>query len=144
VETVGSPRFLGNPDVPMPWSLTPAGPAHQALAMRQCSPRCEDGEGSRQLLDFGARSHGLGTGCLRFVRPVARLGRKTRFPLLARLYGAGLVTRRVPTKGFRDVSYIASSFPRLRLAQPRRQRFGGVVCGFPAKLPEPSGRALAR
>ena len=29
-------------------------------------------------------------------------GRKTRFWLLAKLYRAGLVTRRVPTKGFRD------------------------------------------
>jgi hypothetical protein len=29
------------------------------------------------------------------------------------LYQAGLVTRRVPTKGFRDASYIASSLPKL-------------------------------
>jgi hypothetical protein len=127
VETVGSPRFLGNPNVSMPWSKTPAGPTHQALAVRRCGPRLVDGEGSRDLADFGARSHGLGTGCLRFAPPVARTGRKTRFPLLAKLYGAGLITRRVPTKGFGDVSYIASSFPRLCLAQPpRRQRFGGV------------------
>ena len=33
--------------------------------------------------------------------------------LLARLYQAGLVTRRVSTKGFRDASYITSSFPKL-------------------------------
>jgi hypothetical protein len=57
-----------------------------------------------------------------------------------------LVTRRVPTKGFRDASYIASPFPRLRLAQRRRQRFGGLAPhnaasalggqppGFPGKL----------
>ena len=30
-----------------------------------------------------------------------------------RLYQTGLVTRRVPTKGFRDASYIAFSFPKL-------------------------------
>ena|ERR1700730_17031650 len=39
--------------------------------------------------------------------------RKTRFWLRARLYQTGLVTRRVPTKGFRDVTYIASPFPKL-------------------------------
>jgi hypothetical protein len=33
--------------------------------------------------------------------------------LLAGPVRAGLVTRRVPTKGFRDASYIASSFPKL-------------------------------
>jgi len=116
-ETVGSPRFLGNPDGPMPWSWTPAGPARQARKARRCSPRLRNSEGSRDLTNFGARSHGLGPGCLRFVRPVARFGRKTRFPVLAKLSGAGLFTRRVPPKGFGDVSYIASPFPRLRLAQ---------------------------
>jgi hypothetical protein len=40
-------------------------------------------------------------------------GRKTRFWLRARLYQTGLVTRRVPTKGFRDASYIASPLPKL-------------------------------
>ncbi len=35
-------------------------------------------------------------------RPYSR-GRKTRFRLRARLYRVGLVTHRVPTKGFRDV-----------------------------------------
>jgi hypothetical protein len=68
---------------------------------------------------FGAQSHGLGTRCLRFARRVTHGGRKTRFPLLAKLYGTGLATRRVPAKGFRDVSYIASPFPKLRLAQFR-------------------------
>jgi len=29
------------------------------------------------------------------------------------LYGTGLVTRRIPTKGFRVASYISSSFPKL-------------------------------
>jgi hypothetical protein len=40
-------------------------------------------------------------------------GRKTRFWLLAKLYQAGLATRRVPTKGFRNGPYITSSFPKL-------------------------------
>jgi len=49
-----------------------------------------------------AQSHGLGTGCLRFVRWVTPPGRKTRFRLLAKLYRVGLATHRIPTKGFRD------------------------------------------
>ena len=42
-----------------------------------------------------------------------RTRRKTRFWLLAKLYQAGLITRRVLAKGFQDVSYISSSFPKL-------------------------------
>jgi hypothetical protein len=41
------------------------------------------------------------------------LGRKTRFRLLARLCRVGLITHKVPAKGFRFASYIASSFPKL-------------------------------
>ena len=44
---------------------------------------------------------GLGTRCLRFVEPVTGTRRKTRFRPLARLYRVGLLTHRVPTKGFR-------------------------------------------
>ena len=91
----------------MPWSLTPAGPTHQATTVRRRGPRGWESEGSHDVRHFGAQSHGLGTRCLRFAPPVARSGRKTRFPLLARLYGAGLVTRRVRPKGFRDASYIS-------------------------------------
>src|SRR5271157_2354314 len=39
--------------------------------------------------------------------------RKTRFRWLARPCRVGLVTHRVPTKGFRDHSSISSSFPEL-------------------------------
>ena len=49
--------------------------------------------------NFGAQSHGISTRCLRFaVRSPAP--RKTRFWLPARLYQTGLITRRIPTKGF--------------------------------------------
>jgi len=37
--------------------------------------------------------------------------------VLAKLSQAGLITRRVPTKGFNGASYIISPSPRLRLAQ---------------------------
>src|SRR5581483_3071383 len=39
--------------------------------------------------------------------------RKTRFRLLARLYRTGLVTRRVPAKGFRVSQFVSFSFPKL-------------------------------
>src|SRR5712671_6791131 len=53
--------------------------------------------------NFGAQSHGFGTGCLRFVRWVSPPGRKTRFWVLAKLSQAGLNTRRIPTRGFNGV-----------------------------------------
>ena len=117
METTGSPRFLENPDVLLPCSLTPAGPTHQAITMRRHGPRSQYVEGSQQLINFGALSHGFGTRCLRFARWVARTGRKTRFWVLAKLSQAGLTTRRVPSKGFNAASYIISPFPKLRLAQ---------------------------
>src|SRR5437588_2355902 len=49
---------------------------------------------------FEAQSPGLEAGCLRFVGWVAPPPRKTRFQVLVRLSWAGLVTRRVSTKGF--------------------------------------------
>ena len=50
---------------------------------------------------FEAQWHGFGTGCLRFAVQVTRTPRKTRFRLLATLFRTGLVTRRVPLKGFK-------------------------------------------
>jgi hypothetical protein len=44
METVGPPRFLGNPRVRLPCSRTPAGPWRLALAPPRCCPRCANGE----------------------------------------------------------------------------------------------------
>jgi hypothetical protein len=92
-------RSWGTPIVLLPCSPTPVGPTHQALAMRRRGPRCVHDEGSR-IRTFEAQSHGFGTGCLRFAGRVTPTPRKTRFRLLARLFRTGLVTRRVPSKGF--------------------------------------------
>jgi len=92
-------RSWGTPIVLLPCSPTPAGPTHQAITMRRHGPRYVHGEGSR-IRTFEAQSHGFGTGCLRFAGRVAPTPRKTRFRLLARLFRTGLVTRRVPSKGF--------------------------------------------
>ena len=107
-------RSWGTPIVLLPCSPTPAGPTHQALAMRRRGPRCVHDEGSR-IRTFEAQSHGFGTGCLRFAGRVTPTPRKTRFRLLARLFRTGLVTRRVPIERFQGVSYIHPPFPSSRM-----------------------------
>ena len=87
---------------------------------RTRSVRCADtapapsyGEGSHASVNFGARSPGLDTRCLRLAAGVAPTRRQTRFRLLTKLYRAGLVTCKAPSKGFDDDPYIPSSFPKL-------------------------------
>ncbi len=84
----------------LPCSPTPVGPTHQALAMRRHGPRSVHDEGSH-MDAFEAQSHGFGTGCLRFAARVTPTPRKTRFRLPAKLFRTGLITRRVPLKGFK-------------------------------------------
>ncbi len=99
VETAGSPTFLGNPDCALALLSDPGRTHASGHTMRRRGPRYVHDEGSR-IRTFEAQSHGFGTGCLPFADRVAPTPRKTRFRLLARLFRTGLVTRRVPTKGF--------------------------------------------
>jgi hypothetical protein len=62
---------------------------YQAAAVGRRGPTRIVRRGLSTRGNFGAPSHGIGTGCLRFARWVTRTGRKTRFWLLARLYQAG-------------------------------------------------------
>src|ERR1700722_12928128 len=107
--------------------------------------------GSREDVDFGAQSHGPLTRCLRFAVPVTRAPRKTRFRPLARLCRTGLVTRRVPTKGFRlwlppFPSFPGAPTPRLYIDSDGNRRFPEVFHPIPvswsnathAPLPTPS------
>ncbi len=71
----------------------------------------------KRVLTFYFPAPHAATGCLRFVRQVTLPRRKTRFWLLAKLYQAGLVTRRVPSKGFGNAYNITSPSPKLLLAQ---------------------------
>ena len=86
---------------------------HQALRCADAAPATPYIEGSHASVNFGAQWHGFNTRCLRFAGGVASTRRLTRFRLLARLYRAGLVTCKAPTKGFRDGPYMSSSFPKL-------------------------------
>ena len=111
-ETTGPPMFLGNPLVPMPCSLTPAGPSCLALTTGRPGPRPKQNEGYPRLQFRGSITrpqHSL------FTLRRADCSATTQNSLPADWLGppAGLDTRRVPTKGFRDSYITSSSFPKL-------------------------------
>jgi len=54
VETQGRPKFLGNPDVPMPCSRTPAGPHHQVIRWFGMAPAHSTAR-APTTLHFGAQ-----------------------------------------------------------------------------------------
>ncbi len=68
--TCGSPKFPENPSVPLPCSQTPAEPRCLAFAALRCCPPASERGRPRRPEVFGALSHGLSTGCLRFVPPL--------------------------------------------------------------------------
>jgi hypothetical protein len=78
--------------------------------------------------DFGAPSRGLCTPCVRFAVSVTRTRRNTRYPLLARLCGAGLQIRWAPVESFRLRH-------RLPLPPSFSQRTGNSVPAYPAYPP---------
>ena len=81
----------------------------QAITACRFYPHLCDSKGSHNECTFEALSHGFCNRCLRFAAWVAPGPRKTRFWLLAKLYQAGFVTRRVTTKGFRYSHFILPS-----------------------------------
>ncbi len=132
--TYGRPKFLGNPCVPMPCSLTPAGPQQQAVTLLRHGPRSQHDEGYPRCGNFGAQWHGLGTCCLRFARWIARRGRKTRCWLLARLYQTGFA----PAGFLRKVSVTTpASLPPF----PSFLGAGRVALGVTSQGSHRSGRA---
>ncbi len=96
----GPPRFLGDPCVSVPRSPTPAGPRAPGRCGAAARPSVNLTTSAPARNHFGAQSRGPLTRCLRFAARVTPAPRKTRFRLPARLCRAGLVTRRVPAKGF--------------------------------------------
>jgi hypothetical protein len=71
METAGRPKFLGNPLVLAPCSLTPARPTCQAFTAGRHGPTYQERRGLSTKSNFGAPSHGIGTHCLRFNHCVA-------------------------------------------------------------------------
>jgi len=97
----GSPLFPGNPPVPVPCSSTPVGP--DAPRHKRRSGAVPAGPTTRTPatnIHFEARSHGLSTGCLRFV-PSSRTTTQNSLPGVANRCRVGLDTHRVPLSSFR-------------------------------------------
>lgn len=118
-ETIRISQVPGEPFVPSPCSSTPAGPRasgpYDALAR---PPLCPQRRLPRQTCFRGSFARLWNS--LFTLRPVrCRTRRKTRFRSLAKLSRTGLITRRVPSKGFRGASYISSSFPKLSWRKDR-------------------------
>src|SRR5262249_1972730 len=108
VETAGRPKFLGNPRVPMPCSLTPAGPPQQALALRRRGPPTFNNEGSSREVISGL--YGTASALAVYASPGGLPHRAQDSLLVAgQALPGGIRTRRVPTKGFQGV--LVTSFP---------------------------------
>jgi hypothetical protein len=141
VETIGPPRFPGGPRGHRPCSSTPVGsiPRFGPSAARSTRP---------PLLTRTKAPTPSFRGSI--ARPLTSLStlrrggypppRKTRFRLLVRLYRAGLVTRRVPTKGFERV---LSSFPELSWRKVR-SCIGLPRTARPSALPWSTDKAGGR
>ena len=146
-------RSWGTPIVLLPCSPTPAGPPHQATAMPQRGPRSDHNEGSRNV-SFGAQSHGFSTCCLRFAATGCPASTQDSLPAAGQLYRTGLITRRVPSKGFEVYPTSHPPFPSFRSkvrshldVSSLASRFGTVRCHIyrligsapPASLPPACG-----
>jgi hypothetical protein len=135
----GSPRFLENPLVPSPCSPTPVGPhasGHYDAWARP--PLCPQRRLPRKFTFRGSIARLWDS--LFTLRPIGHpTRRQTRFRSLARHFRAGLLTRRVPSKSFRNASYISSPFPRLawRKDSVNFEYFRYPLSGLPAPLPVP-------
>ena len=102
VETAGSLRFPSDPHVPAPCSRTPVGPrCAKPLRRLGAAPAWVNNGGSRDDGDFGARSHGIGTRCLRFAVEVAFPRARLASGCWLGFAGRDSFTRRVAMKGFR-------------------------------------------
>src|SRR5271157_3241932 len=103
----GLPSSRRNPCDHSPYSSDPGVTRQAEWTMSKlpgAAPATDNDEGSPRG-DFGAQSHSVRSGCLRFAGVVTHPPRKTRFRLLVRLYRTGLVTRRVPSERFQASDY---------------------------------------
>jgi hypothetical protein len=119
----GPPRFPVNPNVPLPWSRTPAGPRRLAFAALRYCPRRLDNEGSDNCLFRGSIArlwYSLSTLRAALTSDYARLASGGGQP-----FPGGIVA---PTEFFRAVSACASPAPGLFLARPS-PAFSGLSPG---------------
>jgi hypothetical protein len=100
----------------MPCSSTPTGPVASGLHdAPDAAFRRIKGVGSRDDNCFGAQSHGLCTGCLRFAVRDHSLPTQDSLPAVGQLCRVGLDAHRALTQGL-VVTSSNTSLPRLHLA----------------------------
>ena len=107
----GSLRFPSSPHVPAPCSWTPVGPntpGHYGVPAR---PPLVSTTVAPAMKVFGARSHGIGTRCLRFAVEVSFPHARLASGCWPSFAGRDLFTRRAAVKGFRV--RVSSSFLEL-------------------------------
>jgi hypothetical protein len=108
------------------------------------APRTAYRGGSPPVGNFGARSHGIGTRCLRFAVRLTPPHARLASGCAATLYQTGLSTRRVPTKGFRAASL--HRFPLSQASWRRRcplfRRTTAATAGIPERTLERANREL--
>ena len=93
---------------------TPVEPERQAIQRSRCCLPLVTQRRLPRVVDFGAQSHGLHLGCLRFEVTVTQAPRKTRFRLVATLGRTGLDPQDLFGKFPSDSSHVISSpFPEL-------------------------------
>ena len=86
-DALGSPKFPGNPSVPLLCSTTPAEPRCLAILRHLgAAPPQDNGEGLSDDVAFEAQSHSFSTHCLRFV-PSLLTTTQNSFPAVASLSG---------------------------------------------------------
>jgi hypothetical protein len=114
LETTGSPTFLGNPNVPMPCSPTPAGP------IAPDHSQCVDAAPAKTKTKAPARINSFRGSITRLQHSLSTLRREgcpsttqDSLPAAGQALLDGLIARKVPTKGFDLYLYISSSFPKL-------------------------------
>jgi hypothetical protein len=96
----GLPKFLGDPRVLMPCSSTPAGPVTPGLSGAPMLPPWRQRRRLRRVVLSRLNGTAWALAVYASSGGLPAPGRKTRFWLLARLYQVGLVTHRIPTRGF--------------------------------------------
>ena len=111
-------RSWGTPIVLLPCSPTPAGPTHQAIAMRRRGPRSVHDEGSC-ISTF----RGSITRLRHWLSTLRRPGRpdttQDSLPAVGQTLPDGLGYPQGSIERFQGVSYISSSFPKFNVAQGR-------------------------
>ncbi len=86
-DVLGSPKFPGNPSVPLLCSQTPAEPPCLAILRHfGVVPPPDNGEDLSDLKSFEAQSHSFSTHCLRFV-PSLLTTTQNSLPVVASLSG---------------------------------------------------------